>query len=284
MIAKRIDRQTAHDSYRALALYVAAAEEGEKSLVSWVSGCLDDDYQSGIHEVEATHALNTTSAKPKTYHLVVSFLPEDEAKLSSADFKNMEREFAAALGFSGHQRHCGVHRNTDNLHIHIAFNMIQPGTFKRIEPFRDFRKLREVCRRLEQKYGLAIDRGMDTERASDSAKVSAKVKSIEAQTGQESLFSYIVRHKPELMTGLEAAANWNEAHTVFLKQGLQLKISGNGRAIKDRHGKHAAKGSAIDRTFPSPSWRPNSDYLKTPRPTCSRPLRRTQNTPPPHSR
>jgi len=248
MIAKRIDRQSG-DNYRALALYVAAAGHEEKALMSWATGCLDDDYLSGIHEVEATQALNNTSAKPKTYHLMVSFRPEDEDKLTPDVFKEVEQAFAEALGFANHQRHAGVHRDTDNLHLHMAYNQIDPERFKRHAPYYDFTKLSLTCRRLEQKYGLTIDRGMDPERTPEASKVNAKVKSIEAQTGQESLFSYILRHKPKLMAGLEAAATWHEAHTVFLKQGLQLKISGNGLAIKDRHGKHAAKASAIDRGF-----------------------------------
>jgi hypothetical protein len=252
MIPRRIDREPENDSYRALALYVAAAgHEDEKALMSWTAGCLEpDDYFGSIREVEATQAQNTRAVKAKTYHLMVSFRPEDEDKLTPDILRDMELEFAVALGFGKHQRHCGVHRNTDNLHLHMAYNKIRPGNFKQIEPFRDFQKLSEVCRRLEQKYGLAVDRGADPERSpDDTPKVSAKVKSIEARTGQESLFSYIVRLKPEITAGLRQATDWNAVHTVFLQYGLQLKAAGNGLTINDRYGKYSAKASAIDRTW-----------------------------------
>ena len=70
MIARRIDRQPHSDSYRALALYIADAQkDGEKVLARWTTGGLADDYMTAIIEAEATQALNTRSAKAKTYHL-----------------------------------------------------------------------------------------------------------------------------------------------------------------------------------------------------------------------
>ena len=116
MIAKRIERQADNDSYRALALYVAAAGQEEKALISWVAGCLDDDYFFGIYEVEVTQDLNSTSTKSKIYHLVINFRPEDEDKLTLEIFQDMERGFAEALGFGVHQRHAEVYRDTGNLH------------------------------------------------------------------------------------------------------------------------------------------------------------------------
>ena len=75
-------------------------------------------------EVEATQGLNTRSTKEKTYHLLVSFRPEDEARLMPEALKAIEERFAAVLGYSEHQRHCGIHKNTNNIHMHIAYNMI----------------------------------------------------------------------------------------------------------------------------------------------------------------
>jgi hypothetical protein len=251
MIARRIDHEAGSDNYRALALYIAGAGHGEeKVLASWTAGCLeDDDYLESIREVEAVQALNTRAVKGKTYHLVVSFRPEDEDKLTPEIFKDMEQTFAAALGFAGHQRHCGAHRNTDNLHLHLACNMVAPGTFKKIEPFRDFKKLSEVCRQLEKKYGLTVDRGAEPEHSSDAPAPNPKVKAIEARSGKESLFTYIMRHKPDIMADLAKAADWSEVQAAFLSRGLQLKAAGNGLAIRDRRGKSSAKASGIDRAL-----------------------------------
>lgn len=40
----------------------------------------------------------------KTYHLLVSFRPEDETRLAPEVFQDIERRFAAALGYAEHQR------------------------------------------------------------------------------------------------------------------------------------------------------------------------------------
>ena len=124
MISKRIGIEPKNDNYARLAVYIAdAGHESEKALLSWCSGCFgDDDYAAGMEEAMKTQAMNTR-AGAKTYHLVVSFRPEDEARLTPEVFNTIEERFAAALGYADHQRHCGVHKNTTNLHMHVAYNM-----------------------------------------------------------------------------------------------------------------------------------------------------------------
>ena len=252
MIPKWIDRSGKSDNYRALALYAADAKightQGEKTFHHWYAGGDADNYLEGLIEVETTQALNTTSKSEKTYHLMVSFRPEDEAKLKPQVLEEIETMLAAALGFSGHQRHCGVHANTNNMHLHVAYNMIEPCTFKKYVPYYDHRKLHQACRVIEQKFDLMVDKGLEPNVPINDGRPNAKVQTIEAQTGQESYFSYVLRHKTEIMAGLESAASWPEAHKVFLKYGLLLKASGNGLAIVDRHGKHRTKASALDLT------------------------------------
>ena len=253
MIPQHIGRKAKNDNYRALALYAADAkingETGEKTLMSWHEGCLAEDYHMGMIEVEATQAMNTRTKKEKTYHLMVSFRPEDEAKLTPEILKDIEKHLAKSIGFDAHQRHCGVHKNTDNLHMHIAYNMINPQTFNRYEPFRDFPKLHRACRELEQKYGLAIDPGMEEFTPGKDIKKPAKVATIEAQTGQQSFFSFVSGQKEQIIKILESSENWAEFHEGFLKIGLELKLSGNGFTIKDRFAENYARPSHIDRSL-----------------------------------
>lgn len=126
MISKRIGIAPKNDNYARLAAYIAdAGHEGEKALMSWCAGCLGgDNYAEGIAEVLDTQAKNTRTVNSKTYHMVVSFRPEDEARLTPDTFKTIEARFAEVLGWSEHQRHCGVHKNTGNIHMHIACNML----------------------------------------------------------------------------------------------------------------------------------------------------------------
>ena len=253
MIARRIDRDVVNDNYRALALYVADAyisgHKGEKTFHSWYTGGEAENYLEGLIEVEATQAMNTKVEEEKTYHLMVSFRPEDENKLTKEALEDIERMYAEALGFADHQRHCGVHVNTNNWHLHIAYNRIHPQSFKSSTPYYDFPKLSRTSRAIEQKYGLAVDNGMEPDAPRQDGQANAKVKTLEAQSGRESLFSYIMRYRPALMELLSEATSWPDIHHAFLQHGLLLKASGNGLTIRDRYGKHQAKASSIDRSL-----------------------------------
>ncbi len=247
MISRRIPCLPENDNYRRLAHYIADANnEGEKALMSWCAGCLsDDEYELAIKEVELVQAMNIRTTKEKTYHLMISFRPEDEAKLTAEVFKEIELEFAKALGFEEHQRHCGVHQNTDNIHLHIAYNKVHPVSKNRHEPYRDYLKRDSLCRQLERKYGLTVDNGRDQK--SDKS-INEAAMTFEAQTGQESLFGYSQRHKPAILAALENSKSWADCHRAFFKYGLTLKLHGNGLIIQTVDGKHSIKASGFDRS------------------------------------
>lgn len=262
MISKRIHCEPINDNYGRLANYIQDAEaphrnfkktaeyiadiegEGEKVLHQWHAGCEADDYALAITEVQATQALNTRSTKEKTYHLLISFRPEDDHKLTPEVMEEIEKEFAEALGFQEHQRHCGAHQNTNNLHIHVAYNMIHPLTLNRREPYRDYLIRDTVCRSLEKRFGLAIDNGREP--GSFPKRKNEKAQAVEAHTQQESFDGYCQRHKEELLGSIQQANDWQEVHDVLSRRGLTIKLHGNGCVIKDRHGKHAIKASSLD--------------------------------------
>ena len=254
MIAKRIDRQSRKGDYRALTLYIGAAEKGRnrdgKLLCQWFAGGAAEDFREGLLEVELTQALNTRARGPKTYHLVASFHPEDRSKLNPAVFEELETTLAEVLGLAGHQRHCGVHVNTGHLHLHVAYNLIDPATRRLKRPYCDFFKLSQACREIEKRYGLTADKGMDGPTDLDRAtKPQTRARNLEARTGQESLFSYIRRQKQYLESGMAAAKDWAEVQICFFRRGLVLKPAGNGLVIQDRFGSSAAKASAAN-----PAW------------------------------
>ncbi len=248
MISKHVPCHPQHDNYGRLANYIAdAGHEGEKCLLSWCVGCVaEDDYALAIMEAEATQALNTRSGKEKTYHLLISFRPEDEARLTPEAFKAIEERFAAVLGFSEHQRHCGIHKNTNNIHMHVAYNMINPERLTRTEPYRDYHKRDKLCREIEREYGLSVDNGREQRREN---ALTHKAATIEAQTGQESFESYAKRHKGKILEALQHSENWQDFHEVLKAYGLGIKPHGNGLVIKDLHGEHAAKASTVDRSL-----------------------------------
>lgn len=255
MISRKVDRKQENDNYRLLAFYVGAADhEEEKLLFRWHEGCASEEFDLAIREVEAVQDLNTRTTREKTYHMIVSFRPEDEPKLTEDIFKDIERSFAEALGFEEHQRHCGVHKNTANVHMHVAYNMIHPGKFTRHEPYRDYDKRDQVCRELEKKYGLTIDVQEQEETAEKPGprapvRGNDKARTVEAHTGQQSFDSYLKERKQVLLEELEKIKLWRDFHKLCARLGLTFSLRGNGCIFKDKHGKHTAKASSIDRQF-----------------------------------
>ncbi|MBD5646500.1 MAG: relaxase/mobilization nuclease domain-containing protein [Desulfovibrio sp.] len=246
MISKRIQCQAGNDNYGRLASYIAdASHQGEKSLVSWCAGCwAGDDYELAMQEVADTQALNTRSQGVKTYHLVVSFRPEDAAVLTPEKLKAIEERFAQSLGLAEHQRHCGVHVNTENIHMHVAYNLIHPEKLTRVEPWRDYIKRDKLCRELEQEYGLVIDNGRDK---AAGRSLSDKAAGVEAHTGLQSFESYARDQGAALLGALENAQTWEDVHSLFARQGLAIQPRGAGLVVKDRHGRQTAKASAVHR-------------------------------------
>lgn len=250
MIAKRIDHKASNNHFRALAIYVVDAKhDGEKVKFAWRAGCLAEDFHNTIIEVEATQAKNTRSRRTKTYHLMLSFRPEDESALTPETCRKLESRFAKALGLADHQRICALHRNTDHPHMHLVYNLIRPQNFRRVEPYRDFKILSQVCRAVEREYGLTVDRGLESDTPKRGPRRQGVLDAIEAHSGQETFRSYVLHRKDLLMNNLNEASSWRDLHTVFLQHGLHLKLSGNGLAIKDRAGRHHLKVSELDRSL-----------------------------------
>lgn len=247
MISKHISCKPKNDNYRRLAKYIAdARSNGEKCLLTWSKGVWNiDDYDFAIHEVEDTQSLNSKTTKAKTYHLVLSFRIEDEGILTEKDFKSIEESFAYALGFSEHQRHCGVHKNTENIHMHIAYNMIHPVKLTRHEPYRDYYLLANTCREIEQKYTLSVDNGIDTVKRKH--KVSARSATKESLTGEESFERFVMDKHDEIIDKIQKITTWEQIHKVFVYYGLELKQRGNGLIIKNLKGKQSIKVSLFDR-------------------------------------
>lgn len=217
----------------------------EKCLMSWCAGCwAGDDYELAIKEVADTQALNTRTSQEKTYHLVVSFHPEDETRLTPEVFKAIEQRFADALGLSEHQRHCGVHVNTENMHMHVAYNLIHPEKLTRVEPWRDYIKRDRLCRELEKEYGLVIDNGRDQVQEQGLGDRAA---AMEAHTGRQSFEGYTRDQGEAILALLENARSWEDAHQSFARYGLELKPRGAGLVVKNRHGRHVVKASAMHR-------------------------------------
>ncbi len=252
MIATRIGKKSGvPDNYTRLGQYIAAAEEkGEKLHQFWIRNCDAgtniEDLDLALLEIEAVRRQKPDIAD-KTYHLVVSFRPGEQDRLTTDDLMAIEAEYAKALGYGDHQRVAGTHINTDNFHMHIAFNKVHPETLKVITPHRDFKILAKVSREMEKKYGLTIDPGMTDGKERGPNKLSPAARNYEAHTWQESFQRHVLKHREEILEGLGKAKNWREAHEVFAGYDISLKLRSNGMVLMSPDGQ-TMKVSQLDRS------------------------------------
>jgi hypothetical protein len=196
--------------------------------------------------MKAVAAQNARVVDP-VYHVILSWPggehPTDEQAFVCGDHA------IASVGMGGHQHVYAIHRDTENVHMHIAVSRINPVSYKAVYPSRDFYKLDRAMRELELRFGWRHDKGpyavferdgrviVDWASAAPETKgrMPSAARDMERHGDQESLFSY-ARGKPrqELINALsDPGLTWQQLHAILGKFGLALKEKGRGFAIYD---------------------------------------------------
>lgn len=89
------------------------------------------------------------------WHAMLSFSPEDEAKLDDGMMKDICEQFMSDMGFDLAAWVATVHRDTDNTHIHIAACTVQNLPGNPVVPrWKDYDRAMESVRQIEADYGL----------------------------------------------------------------------------------------------------------------------------------
>lgn len=84
-------------------------------------------------------------------HLTLRLAPEDT--LTKEQLREVGRECAKEFGIADHQYICVLHKDTKEQHIHIAANRVGFDG-KVANDSNSYKRMAELCRRLEKKYGL----------------------------------------------------------------------------------------------------------------------------------
>ena len=192
-------------------------------------------------------AAQNARVKDPVYHVVLSW-PAMESPNEDQAFECGSHALAA-VGMSEHQYVFAIHRDTDNVHLHIAVNRVNPDSFVAVYPDRDYFKLDRLMRELELRFGWSHDKGpcgvferngktvidWSSKDPNTKGKLPAAAADMERHADQESLFSY-VRGKPRkaLLSALRNdALTWRQLHNLLAKYGLELREKGRGFAIYD---------------------------------------------------
>ncbi len=204
-----------------------------------ISNCASTDVADAINEIMLTQSRNTRSKKDKTTHLILSFKPQDEPKLTPELREKLEKEFVEKIGFGEHQRISIYHGDTDNPHIHIALNKINPKKHTINDPDKLWPKMRKIAQEMEVKYGISL---LNAEKQKTKTVAENRIQDTEAMSGQETLCSYIRK-----IETLKSANNWQEFQEILNQNNIKIQVRANGFIFTD--GTYQVKASTVHREF-----------------------------------
>ena len=221
MISKKVSMKTPEKSRFGKLVSYLVNDQGKHTRVGEVAitNCVSTDLPLALREIAATQQLNTRAQSDRTYHLLISFRAGEHPDAHT--LKAVEQRFCAELGYGAHQRISVVHRDTDNVHIHIAINKIHPENLTIHDPKADYRSRSKLCAVLEYELGLAQDRHDAKERHSRS-------NDMEAMSGEQSFRSWIAQYAQHFLD----ATDWQELHGIADAYSVRLQIRANGFCVR----------------------------------------------------
>ena len=240
MIIRHIPMKSARkSSFSGLVRYLVD-EQNKQERVGQVrvSNCHNDEMVWALQEVAATQAMNQRAKGDKTWHMIISFAKGEV--LSDRALNDIENRVVQVLGFANHQRISVVHHDTDNLHVHVAINKINPVTHTLQEPYKAYKQLGEIAAELEIEYQL-----QPTCHSAQKSHSENLADDMEHHAGIESLLGWIKRH---CQTELGEAQNWSAFHAVLNRHGLTARERGNGLIFTTPKGL-SVKASSVSRQF-----------------------------------
>lgn len=247
-IAKKGSGRNAAANIRALLRYVKdatgpMAKDGEKVLESGSSGFVCDDFNDQIGEMIALSkaGMAGTNSKNTIKHYMLSWqegeVPTREQAESSVvalmkEMRLQDCQFVWAL-----------HNDTDNMHVHIAVNRVDPISEKLIDPAGGFEKeaIHKAIAKIEHAQGWRkevnarydIDekgKAIRRDRNTDDKKTepTQRARDMETRTGEKSQ----ERIGIELAQPIIAEAkSWQDLHDGLDAIGMRYQREGGGAVI-----------------------------------------------------
>jgi len=242
---------------RRLLAYITAPEasgdrEGLEKCTHWAACgfALGDTIDDHINEM--THlAQSKLAGSDPVEHLVFSWPPGEQPTRDQVD----EAALIAlqTLGFVGHQAVWALHEDRAQIHVHLAFNRVNPVTerFQKAEWLVD--RIHQAVARIEHAQGWRSQEGARYELVGDTPvlraapkttpELSQGARAFERQTAMASA----QRLAQERAPSLSSAKSWRDAHAAFQSAGLEYRRVGSGAVIVV--GAEAVKASSVNRRF-----------------------------------
>ena len=259
MIVKQVASK-GKGSFQALAAYLLDLKnDGEKVEAYEFSNCPFEIIEENVSYIKQMQELNQMVHSDKSLHLVVSF--QEEEHPSQEVLADIELELLKSLNMQEHHRLSVSHNNTNNFHLHIAVNRLNPHTNLLVDPWKSKMKLQKKAQELEEKHKLKkdnhpvqmiVDKKVFIEESDKDSKTKAhQYKDQEIHSGMKNLLTWI---KEEALDEIVEVLNnpksdYQDLHDVLGKYNLELKSRANGLVIGDKKRKLFVKASDVHRSL-----------------------------------
>jgi hypothetical protein len=221
--------------------------KGEERCTWYMAGNLPgldrrEDATLAVDVMELLQEGNRRAKGNKTYHLVISFHPQDR-RLTPRELEDVVRRTVRAAGLEEHQYIAVRHSEEEHEHLHVAVNKIHPETLKIHHPYKAIHAYQALASILEEELGL---RRVDRTRGYSQGQ---RARDFEAHQSLES-FSRWARRTIGGAAELDRIESWEHLHQELKRFGVRLVPRGNGLAIVDATRSNlACKASALGRRW-----------------------------------
>lgn len=259
MIVKKVSRsKTKHkaSSIRALADYIRDPQgqnPDEKVLYANGRGFLCDSHAAQREEMVALAAESVRSQNPVN-HYILSWREGEQP--SPEQVEEAVSLFLEELGWKEHQAIYGLHKDTDNIHLHLAVNRVHPETLKVVEINRgfDIELAHMAIARIEHAQGWQREQNgryqvlENGELARDHydpeapRRPSQTKQDMENRTGEKSAHRIAIEDGAAI---LREAQSWGELHEALAARGMRYERTGSGATVFV--GDVGVKASDVDR-------------------------------------
>jgi hypothetical protein len=227
---------------RALADYIAgpkAGGAGEKVEHRGALNLLNLDHEGQVQEMIDLAEMAKRSPQP-VQHWIISWREGEQPTSAQAD--QAARMFLDEMGLADQQAIYGLHRDTENWHLHLAINRVHPETEKlaTVNNGFDHEVAHRAIARIEHAQGWQReDRGLfrvqedgrvERERPRDERerKPSGRARDLEERVGARSAERVAIE---DGAPAIRAARSWREVHEALAEKGMRFERKGSGAIL-----------------------------------------------------
>jgi hypothetical protein len=259
MIGKKVPKNTARaglkskaSNIRDLTSYIADPGTEEKLLYENGRNFEAETFPGRQNEMIAL-AMESARSRDPVSHYVLSWREGEQP--TKEQVEGSVTTLLEELGLEKHQAIYGLHRDTENIHLHIAVNRVHPTTTRVVTPNKgfDIEAVHRAIARIEHDQGwqslpnaryMVSGDGTVTRRFVPDAprQPSQRSRDYEQRTGAKSTERIAIERAGPILRG---AASWEDVHARLEAAGMRLERKGSGALLWV--GDRAVKASSVDR-------------------------------------